>query len=277
MSHSAIVRDFLRFCTLSGGHNQKCAINPQTNRCKASKKADGLCINVNGRCRRAKTSPSTKKNKKSRHNKNKSKNKNHDAALKRFRRLGCKALTIWQRKKGKKLLGKGKYGKAHVVCKGKSKNCEYVMKIQKRGAMFEDEVMALRELQSTGVVPKLFAAFTCKGHGYIVMEKLQKIKWEEGAKEHYLKMQDALAKIHARNWLHLDLHPGNVMKRDNGEHVLIDFGSAIKRRGTSKFQNKDNFILNGRSGVELWKWDELVRSEKLLLADPSRFFLGSTK
>ncbi|MFM6662121.1 MAG: protein kinase domain-containing protein, partial [Microcystis panniformis] len=35
-----------------------------------------------------------------------------------------------------------------------------------------------------------------------------------------------LDKIHQQNWLHQDIKPPNIMLRNSGELVLIDFGTA---------------------------------------------------
>ena len=48
-----------------------------------------------------------------------------------------------------------------------------------------------------------------------------------------------LDKIHPQNWLHQDIKPPNIMLRNNGELVLIDFGTAgTAREETQTYHQK---------------------------------------
>ena len=47
---------------------------------------------------------------------------------------------------------------------------------------------------------------------------------EERALSYIRQVCDALSEVHARNLLHLDIKPGNIMLNSKGEAVLIDFG-----------------------------------------------------
>ena len=58
---------------------------------------------------------------------------------------------------------------------------------------------------------------------------------------------DALAYMHAHNMLHLDLKPGNVMLRGNGDAVLIDFGLSKQYDADGKPEASAT-ITNGTPG-----------------------------
>ena len=139
----------------------------------------------------------------------------------------CAKLTEWDRKE---LLGEGQYGKAFKVCKGDD-DCNYVLKIQKLDEDFYIEIQALTELKDTGVVPKYYSAWTCDGYGYFVIEKLDKCpeeKFNYNNKDSAKELDDVLEKIYKKGWLHVDVHPGNIMCK-NGKFIMIDFGWAVKK------------------------------------------------
>lgn len=98
---------------------------------------------------------------------------------------------------------------------------------------FEVEQMIMAELSGPHV-PRFYANGDFAVQPYIVMELLDgptllqrlaagPISLEEGVRL-ALAMAEALADLHRQNVLHLDLKPANVMFRETGEAVLIDFG-----------------------------------------------------
>jgi len=127
-------------------------------------------------------------------------------------------------------ISKGAYGNVYVACE--ENNCDYVVKIQKADTSFYNEVHALIELQPTKIVPKIYAAWTCKGEGFIVMEKLQKCP-EIDTRELFNKMKSNLKKLYKLGWLAVDVHKGNYLCRvlQNGklEVVSVDFGLSVKK------------------------------------------------
>jgi len=80
----------------------------------------------------------------------------------------CEQNKIWKKST---LIGKGTVGNAYIACN--ARNCDYILKIQKLNHEFFTEVSAILELQKYNIVPKIFAAWTCKGKGYFVIEKLK--------------------------------------------------------------------------------------------------------
>ncbi|NCQ67761.1 MAG: protein kinase [Microcystis aeruginosa L111-01] len=81
----------------------------------------------------------------------------------------------------------------------------------------------------------------------LVMEKVEGINLEQWLKQYdNLSQKRALKwlreitlildKIHQQNWLHRDIKPPNIMMRNSGELVLIDFGTA--REETQTYHQK---------------------------------------
>ena len=139
-------------------------------------------------------------------------------------------------------LGQGAYGEVYEMCK--AGNCEYALKTQKADPDFGLEVEALTELQSTGVVPKLYAAWTCKGTGYIIMEKMYKC--DLTVNEKYEQSRKILDKMEAQGWLHVDTHSGNLMcGADKKRVIIIDFGWAAKKTSQGSKQLYPNHPMAG--------------------------------
>lgn len=119
-------------------------------------------------------------------------------------------------------------------------------------ALFKQEYDVLYKLSRQGVigVPKADAYFpyqTREGNEFycLVMEKVEGIdleKWLEQQQNEKMSQRRALKwlrevtlildRIHGQNWFHRDLKPPNIMLRNSGELVLIDFGTAREETQT---------------------------------------------
>lgn len=99
---------------------------------------------------------------------------------------------------------------------------------------FLREAQMIAGLDSPHIV-KIHDVFEENGTAYYVMENLSggsladKVKKEgplsEAQAEKYIRqVADALAYIHERNTVHLDVKPSNILLNAKGEAVLIDFG-----------------------------------------------------
>lgn len=101
---------------------------------------------------------------------------------------------------------------------------------------FEKEARILAKLKHPGIVPVL-EIFQENGTSYYVMEyvsgrSINQLLDEKGtfdiptALRYINSVGKALMHVHKQNYLHLDIKPDNILVRNNGEPVLIDFGGA---------------------------------------------------
>ena len=101
---------------------------------------------------------------------------------------------------------------------------------------FEREARNLSTLSHPNIV-KVLEAFHANGTTYYSMEYIDGISLDKKiaqspqgrmplteAIETLKQISAAIAFMHSRNMLHLDVKPGNVMMRKDGTAVLIDFG-----------------------------------------------------
>lgn len=120
--------------------------------------------------------------------------------------------------------------------------------------LFKREYDVLLELSRQNVtgVPRADAYFqysTREGKilHCLVMEKVEGINLEQWLNQYDILSQKRaltwlreitliLDKIHQQNWLHRDIKPPNIMLRNSGELVLIDFGTA--REETQTYHQK---------------------------------------
>ena len=100
-------------------------------------------------------------------------------------------------------------------------------------ARFLAEADALRFLALTAL-PRFMGSGTHDGTPYYVMEYLQPLP-EPMPRAEVPRFMNRVAKavgsLHEAGYIHRDLKPGNILRRRNGEPVLIDLG-LVKRRGT---------------------------------------------
>ena len=100
---------------------------------------------------------------------------------------------------------------------------------------FEVEQMILGRV--TGLhVPRLVASGSIEGTPWLVMERNEGARLADAAARAPLPVAEvvgltaavaaAVHDLHRQNVIHLDLKPGNVLLRENGTAVLVDFGLA---------------------------------------------------
>ena len=108
--------------------------------------------------------------------------------------------------------------------------------VSKLKRKFIDEAVALRKLPHPGIV-SVSDVFEENGTAYYVMDyidgcSLDDLVRRDGALSEHKSLSyirevcSALAYVHSRNRLHLDIKPGNIMVDNEGHVILIDFGTS---------------------------------------------------
>ena len=152
------------------------------------------------------------------------------------------------------LLGQGGFGRTYLAEDRDKLNEKCVVKqfvpmiqgtagLQKALELFEREARQLQQLGHHPQIPALWAYFSENNQLYLIQqyiegETLDKILQKQGVwteqqvKELLTSLLPVLKFIHQQKVIHRDLKPDNIMRRGNGEYVLIDFGVAKDLSGT---------------------------------------------
>jgi serine/threonine protein kinase len=133
---------------------------------------------------------------------------------------------------------------------------------------FLDEARTLARFDHPNIV-RVSRYFEANGSGYMVMnyekgellgESLRRAPQpEEGQlKRILLPLLDGLQAVHREGFLHLDIKPNNILIRDDGTPVLLDFGAARLAIGdamqigasvlTPGYSPPEQYSRNGRQG-----------------------------
>ena len=100
----------------------------------------------------------------------------------------------------------------------------------------------------TMALPKYVAKGEFGGRPYVVTELLEPMEipeTETDIAEYVLKVCECVRALHASGVVHRDIKPQNVMRRANGEIVLIDLGLA-KEIGHAPFSEGEVSVVEGR-------------------------------
>ncbi|MCB8777047.1 serine/threonine protein kinase [Planktothrix agardhii 1032] len=147
-----------------------------------------------------------------------------------------------------KLLGQGGFGRTYLAEDRDKLDEKCVVKqfvpmiqgtagLQKALELFEREAKQLQQLGHHPQIPALWAYFSENNQLYLIQqyiegETLEQILQKQGVwtepqvKELLTSLLPVLQFIHQQKVIHRDLKPDNIMRRRNGEYVLIDFGVA---------------------------------------------------
>jgi serine/threonine protein kinase len=116
--------------------------------------------------------------------------------------------------------------------------------VEKAAELFEQEAIRLDELGKHAQIPELLAYFTQDQRQYLVQEfidgqNLAEVLQAEGAfkelqiRELLNSLLPVLDFIHTHNVIHRDIKPENIIRRPDGQLVLVDFGAAKFATGTA--------------------------------------------
>lgn len=112
---------------------------------------------------------------------------------------------------------------------------------------FRQEVTLLSAHQGPHLA-KLHASGETNGRPYLITELLEPVDLPETEKEvsdYLLAVCEAVAALHRAGLIHRDIKPSNIMRRANGELVLIDLG-LVKDVAKSSEPEKDVSIVSSR-------------------------------
>ncbi|CAD5942208.1 putative WD repeat-containing protein alr3466 [Planktothrix tepida] len=153
-----------------------------------------------------------------------------------------------------KQLGGGGFGKTFEIDdQGKCKVLKVLLKNHPKAVtLFKQEAKVLSNLNHPGI-PKVdpdgYFTYTPKGSEEtlhcLVMEKIEGLNLQDWMKERkkepisqeqameWLKqLAEILDQVHNLQYFHRDIKPQNIMRKPNGQLVLIDFGTAREVSGT---------------------------------------------
>ena len=160
--------------------------------------------------------------------------------------------------------------------------CEGALKLlvdESRGLKqrFVDEADAMRYL-ALASLPRFLDSGEYGGSLYYVMEYLEPVEvfdCSRAAAKWMMKVALAVNSLHCAGYIHRDLKPGNIMRRRNGEVVIIDLG-LIKKCGLGGAgvivrQNRSMSIVDGRPvGVGTLDYaapEQLLKGEASIQSD----------
>lgn len=138
-------------------------------------------------------------------------------------------------------------------------NTEYAQRFNHEKTRFIEEARVLAQLDDQPGVVKVLNYFEANQTAYIVMDYVEGKSLRSYINEHGGKLSpvetfsllrpvvQALATMHAKGIVHLDISPSNIMLTERGVAKLIDFGAA---KGRNKDLNSDKVFKKTYSPIE---------------------------
>ncbi|MEH2048891.1 tetratricopeptide repeat protein [Nostoc sp.] len=153
-----------------------------------------------------------------------------------------------------KSLGGGGFGKTYLaedidklneycVIKQFAPQVQGTAALKKATELFEQEAKQLQQLGNHRQIPTLLAYFNQDNRLYLVQEfidgqnlldelKQQGIFNQQKVRELLLDLLDILKTVHQQQVIHRDIKPENIIRRSDGQLVLIDFGASKQLTAT---------------------------------------------
>lgn len=97
--------------------------------------------------------------------------------------------------------------------------------------------------------PRLFAAGEVEGHPYVVIEFLEPVelpKADHTIARYLLEVCEAVGAVHRLGYVHRDLKPQNILRREDGTLVLIDYGLVKEFTPVPSPKDDSLSIVDGR-------------------------------
>src|SRR5919199_425449 len=165
-------------------------------------------------------------------------------------------LLLQERYRALKLIGQGGFGrtflavdegqpsKPYCIIKQFFPQAQGIANRQKAAELFEQEAVRLEELGQHPQIPQFLAHFEQENRQYLVQEfiegqnlaqvlKAEGIFGEKQIRDLLNSLLPVVEFIHTRNVIHRDIKPENILRRHDGQLVLVDFGAAKYATGTA--------------------------------------------
>lgn len=192
-----------------------------------------------------------------------------------------------------KQLGGGGFGKTFEIDdQGKCKVVKVLLKNHPKAvALFKQEAKVLSQLNHPGI-PKVdpdgYFTYLPKGSDEalhcLVMEKIEGLNLQDWMKErkkepisqeHALEwlreLTEILEQVHNLQYFHRDIKPQNIMRKPNGQLVLIDFGTAREVSGTYIAK-----VEQAKCNRDCFPWIYTPRTNEWQSCSSIRFFCPGT-
>lgn len=178
---------------------------------------------------------------------------------------GVSLVTLRNRYRPIKPLGSGGFSKTYLASDTDKLNEKCVIKqlapqiqgthgLQKATELFEQEARRLQQLGEHLQIPTLLAYFHENNHLYLVQQfidgqnLLDELEQngnfsEQKIRELLLNFLSILKIVHQQKVIHRDIKPENIMRRHDGNLVLIDFGASKQLLATVISQTKKGTMI----------------------------------
>lgn len=196
------------------------------------------------------------------------------------------------------LLGRGSFGEVYQVCTGINEECPYALKIvlfkekyldkssdTDQAEKFLKEIKFQQKASDINVAPKIITYWICPidyknqtiQAGFIIMEK-----WDitlndfivQNLKEYYEQYDTILnlfeykitKLVNSTNFIHTDIHDGNIMLKLNDKKKVIDLTiidwGKVKILPHNRTENDEKIINKILNYIRLERTKDIVKAEK---------------
>jgi len=170
--------------------------------------------------------------------------------------------------------------KRNVVIKTPNRSFEFSQEYDSFVRRFQKEGESLARVSHSNVV-QVIELFQEKGTPSLVLAHIEGKTIEQYVQKNgalpesrlleiFRKLSDALCQLHIKGVIHCDIHPRNIILKEDKEPILIDFGSSKNVTGTSTGTTTVNNYFSpyeqGKGGAPQRRWDIYALSATLFFA-----------